>query len=414
MLKQDNSIERITTDIDRDSQEIQDFLVQMLRINAVNPRLGGPGEQERADFIESFLKKEGFSTTRIDVKDDEFAKKRPNIMTRLGEKGMKTLWFISHMDTVPEGSIELWHSDPFEPAVKEGKIIARGAEDNGQALVSSLFALRELKRLDAKVPFGVGVCLVSDEEVRNTYGIKSLLERGNFRNDDLVIVPDAGTPKGDEIELAEKGLLWLKITTQGKQVHASQPSKGLNARRIGAKLAVEIDESLAKKFALEDPLFREPSSTFEPTKVEPNVPNLNTIPGLDVIYFDCRVLPTYDLKEVVSHVGEIVKDYERRYGGHISLEVLQMGVAGPPTAQTSEVAVLLSKSVHEMTWVQPRFVGIGGRTIANLFRERGIAAAVWSTVDNVPHEPNEYSRISSLISDTKVFAAIPIFSRAGA
>jgi succinyl-diaminopimelate desuccinylase len=410
MSQAHDRIQTLRSDIDRDSQQIQDFFVRMLRIKSVNPRMGGPGEEERAEFLESFLRAEGFSTTRFDADDKELGKKRPNIMARLEGKGQKSLWFIAHMDTVPEGSMELWNSDPFEPVVNDGKITARGAEDNGQALVSALFALRELKRLDVQLPFNVGIWLVSDEEFGSNYGIKPLIAQGRFRKDDLVIVPDSGTPKGDEIEIAEKGLLWLKLTTKGKQVHASLPSKGLNARRIGMKLAIEIDQFLASKYNAKDPLFTEELSTFEPTKVEPNVANVNTIPGLDVGYFDCRVLPRYRLEDVTSDIEGIIQKHEKSSGASISLELVQKEPAGPATSETSEVAVLLSKAVEETTRVKPRLVGIGGQTVGNLFRRDGIPTAVWSTVDDVPHEPNEYSWIKNLISDAKTFATIPLLA----
>ena len=401
---------KLRSDIDRDSQKVQDFLVQMLRIKAVNPRMGGPGEQERAEFLAGFLKEEGFSTTRIDFDDAELGKKRPNIMAIIEGKSQKNLWLIAHMDTVPEGSMELWNSDPFEPMVKDGKITARGAEDNGQALVSSLFALRELKRLGVPLPFNVGICLVADEEFGSNYGIKKLLKEGRFKKDDVVIVPDSGTPNGDEIEIAEKGLLWLKVITKGKQVHASLPSKGLNARRVGMKLVLEIDQFVHGKYSATDDLFTERLSTFEPTKAEPNVGNINTIPGLDSGYFDCRVLPRYSLDDVISDVQRISKSYEEKEGVSVALEVVQNEPAGPATSTGSEVSVLLGKAVQHVTGKKPRFVGIGGQTVGNLFRRDEIPTAVWSTIDDVPHEPNEYCRIANLIGDTKVFAAIPLMA----
>ncbi len=398
--------------MDSDTQKIQDFFVQMLRIKAVNPKMGGPGEGERAAFLETFLKSEGFSVARVDVKDGETqVKVRPNISAKIeGIDGSRSLWFISHMDTVPEGSMELWQTDPFNPTVKDGKIIARGAEDNGQSLVASLFALRELKRLEVTPPFNVGVWFVADEEFASTYGIKSLLAEERFKKDDLILVPDAGTPQGTDIEIAEKGLLWFKISTKGKQVHASLPEKGLNAKRIGMKLAIEIDELLNHKYTARNKLFDVPRSTFEPTKSEPNVPNINTIPGVDVFYFDCRVLPKYPLDEVISDVKTLVHEYERRYSTTISFDIVEEESAGPATSEKSEVSVLLGNAIHEIANVQPRFIGIGGQTVANLFRREGIPTAVWSTTDDVPHEPNEYSWIKNLINDTKVFAAVPLLA----
>ena len=407
-----DSISRLSSDIDRDVGKIQDFFVRMLRINAVNPGMGGPGEVDRADFIQSFLQAEGFEVSRQDAHDGGYkGGVRPNLCARLeGADERKTLWFVAHMDTVPEGSAELWESDPFEPEVKDGKVFARGAEDNGQALVSSLFALRELRLLGERLPFNVGAWFVSDEEFGSNYGVKHLLKQSSFGADDLVVVPDAGSPSGSDIEIAEKSLLWFKVITRGKQVHGSRPAKGRNAHRIGMKVALALDERLHRRFPLRNELFDEPASTFEPTKVEPNVPNVNTIPGVDASCFDCRVLPDYPLDSVLSDLGLSMDSFRKEYGADMTLEIIQRDDAGPATPPASEAVVLMAKAIARITKKKPRFVGVGLRTVGNFFREKGIPTVVWSTIDNVPHEPNEYSRIESLISDTKVFAAMPLLA----
>jgi len=410
MAPREDLVRRLVSDVEKDSQTIQDFFVRMLRIKAVNPKMGGPGEMERAQFLESFLKDEGFSVTRVDVKDDESHLTRPNMCAKLEGKSSRNLWFVAHMDTVPEGSAELWETDPFEPTIRDGKIIARGAEDNGQSLVASLFALRELRRLGAPLPFNVGVWLVSDEEFGSNYGIKPLLAGSHFKKDDLVVVPDSGTPRGTAIEIAEKGLLWVKVTTKGKQVHASLPRKGLNAHRIGMKLAIDLDESLNSKYHARDRLFDEPLSTFEPTKKDANVPNVNTVPGVDVFYFDCRVLPRYNLEDVVLDMKTKMAQYQRRYGVSVSMEEVEKDTAAPATSEKSEVVTLLAEAIKRVSKVRPRIVGIGGQTVGNLFRKKAIPTAVWSTVDDVPHEPNEYSKVKNLLNDTKVFAALPLLA----
>lgn len=406
-------LRRLVSDVENDSQTIQDLFVRMLRIRAVNPKMGGTGEGERAAFLEGFLKDEGFSVERVDVRDDEFHMARPNLFARLEGKSKRTLWFLAHMDTVPEGSLELWKTDPFDPVVKEGKIIARGAEDNGQSLIASLFALRELKRLGTPLPFGVGVCLVSDEEFGSNYGIKPLLADKRFSRSDLVVVPDSGSPRGADIEVAEKGLLWFKVTVRGKQVHASLPRKGLNAHRVGMKLALELDDLLHRRYPASDGLFDEPLSTFEPTKKDANVQNINTVPGVDAFYFDCRVLPKYDLDGVASDVKTTIEKYRKKYGVRASYEEEERDSAGPATSDKSEVVTLLAEAVKQVSKVKPRIMGIGGQTVGNLFRKEGIPTAVWSTVDDVPHEPNEYSKVKNLLNDTKVFAAMPLLAASG-
>ena len=410
MSNRTSSISKISSDIDRDQPKIQDFFVKMLRINSVNPRMGGPGETERADFIKNYLKSEGFEVNSVEVPDPGYKNKtRPNVYAKLdGADRSKTLWFLSHMDTVPEGSREFWNTDPFDPVIKDGKIFARGAEDNGQSLVASLFALRELKNLGVDLPFNVGIWAVADEEYGSEYGVKYLLDHDYFRTSDLIVVPDAGTPEGLGIEIAEKNLLWLKITVKGKQVHASLPRKGKNAHRIGMELALKMDAILHEKYTRTDTLYDDPLSTFEPTKIEPNVPNINTVPGVDVFYFDCRVLPEYSLDNVIKDIKGAIAESERKHGAEISLEFINREDAGPATQSTSDVAVLLQKAIREVTKKQPKLMGIGGQTVGNLFRKKGLPTAVWSTVDDVPHEPNEYSKIINLLTDAKVFAAMPL------
>ena len=82
----------------------------------------------------------------------------------------------------------------------------------------------------------------------------------------------------------------------------------------------------------------DPASTFEPTKIDANVPNINTIPGIDVFYFDCRVLPEYSLDNVLSDIGRLIETYKSKYGTEIALEIINKEDAGPATSATSDVS----------------------------------------------------------------------------
>jgi succinyl-diaminopimelate desuccinylase len=304
--------------------------------------------------------------------------------------------------------LRLWSTDPFKPVVKDGKIYARGAEDNGQAIASSMLALRILRMLKVKPRFNFGVVFVSDEEAGSQYGLRYLLDRGLFKPEDLIIVPDSGSPDGLEIEIAEKSVLWLKITTYGKQAHGSTPHKGLNAHRVGMMYALRIDKYLHEKYSDKDPIFTPQESTFEPTRKETNVAGINIIPGVDTIYFDCRILPRYDVDAVLRDVNNLKAEFEEKYGVRIDVEVVLRNDSPPPTPEDSEVVVRLMEAVKYSRGVKPKTVGIGGGTVAALFRSRGIPAAVWSTVDETAHQPNEYAKIENIVADAIVFTLIPL------
>ncbi|MBO8182666.1 MAG: M20 family metallo-hydrolase [Archaeoglobus sp.] len=381
-----------------------DLLSNLIEIKAISPDSGGEGELKKAEYLERFL--DGFEVERIDVEDERaYGGVRPNIIAKIKGKKRRTIWIVSHLDVVPEGDEKLWKTPPFKAVIKEGKIFGRGSEDNGQSLVASLMAGRTILDLDLTPEYTLALAFVADEEMGSEFGIQELIRRKIFEKDSLVVVPDGGTPKGDMIEIAEKSILWLKFSVFGRQTHASSPQKGLNASRIAMKFILEVDSRLKKEFDAENNLFSPPFSTFEPTKREKNVDNVNTIPGLDVSYMDCRVLPEYSIDDVISFVEGVKKEFEVE-GARIEVEVVQKN-SSPPTPEDSEIVEKLKKSLKIARGVSAGVYGMGGNTCGAFFRKAGFETAVWSTVDNTAHQPNEYCRIENLVNDAKVFAVLP-------
>jgi succinyl-diaminopimelate desuccinylase len=396
--------------IDSSRDDIVEFLVEMLKIKAVNPDGGGKGEYERALFVQKWLERLGCQVSRHDVQDKRVPEGfRVNLTSIIeGQDTSRTLWLASHLDTVPEGSRELWATDPYEPVVKDNKIFARGSEDNGQAVASTLFTFKCIKELRAKPRMNIGLAFVSDEESGSKYGVIPLLEKGALKPNDMAIVPDAGSPDGSDIEIAEKSILWLKVTTKGKQVHASLPNRGLNAHRIGMRMALEVDALLHKKYLETDSLFDPSSSTFEPTKHELNVENVNTVPGIDVQYFDCRVLPRCPLAEVMKDFEAVKSKMEEETGAKIELTPVQFEENTAPTSTESEIVQRVKTALKKLRGFDARLVGIGGGTVGLYFRRKGIHTAVWSTLDDMAHQPNEYCKIDNILNDAKVFLHVAL------
>jgi succinyl-diaminopimelate desuccinylase len=403
-----SALDNAVKQIDRSRDELVQFMVEMLRIKAVNADQGGKGEYERALFIQKRLEQLGMKVTRHDIPDARVPEGvRVNLTTVLeGQDTSRTLWFAAHLDTVPEGSRELWSTDPFNPVVKDNKIFGRGAEDNGQAVGSTLFALKALKSLNVKPRVNVGFAYVSDEESGSKYGVIPLVAKDVFKSNDMAIVPDSGTPDGSLIEVAEKHILWLKFTTKGRQVHGSTPEKGLNAHRIGMKLALQLDEMLHTKYNATNTLFDPPISTFEPTKHDANVDNVNTVPGLDVQYFDCRILPRYPLKEVVNDIETVMANVAKETQAQIEATPVQYEENTAPTPVDGEVVQKLKTALKKLRGIDAKAIGIGGGTVGLYFRRKGIHTAVWSTLEDMAHQPNEYCKINNMINDAKVFVHV--------
>lgn len=404
--------EEIFHQVEKLKPEMTEALTKLIRVPAVAPENGGDGETLKAEQLMKLLETVGFdSIQRFDVEDSRVSSgKRPNIVAVChGESDAERLWIVAHLDVVPAGEETLWTvTKPFEPLVKDGRVYGRGSEDNGQSLVASVFAVKALKRLGVKPFRAVGLVFVCDEEQGSRFGIQFLIGKGLFGRGDLVLVPDGGSVDGGFVEVAEKSLLWFRVRTVGKQAHGSLPVKGLNACRVGMQVALALDERLHEKFSVRDGFFDVPYSTFEPTKRERNVDAVNIIPGEDVGYFDCRVLPSYDLDEVVAEINGVLGEFEAKTGAELKLELLVKQVAPKPVDVNAKVVLLLKRAIKEVRGLEANVGGIGGGSCAAFFRKAGIPAVLWSTVDEVAHQPNEYAKICNMVADAKVFALLSL------
>jgi len=310
---------------------------------------------------------------------------------------------MSHLDVVPPGDPAKWESDPYQLVERGGRLYGRGTEDNQQGMVSSIFALLALKEAGVIPPRDVKLLFVADEEVGSTHGIQALLRdhAGLFGKGDTFLVPDGGRPDGSMIEVAEKSLLWLRFTVQGRQVHASMPHLGVNAFLAGSDLVVRLGRGLPEAFPERDPIFEPPFSTFCPTKKEANVPNVNTIPGLDVFCLDSRILPSRPVDEVLGEIDRICRAVESDHGVRVSREILQRN-SSVPTRGDCPLVLGLKKAVQKVYGVPAEVMGIGGGTVGAYLRNAGYDTAIWCTLDETAHMPNEYCVVNNMVNDAKV------------
>jgi succinyl-diaminopimelate desuccinylase len=405
-----NNLHEILKRIDQCRGEAIDLMKAIVPIKALGPLNNGSGEWEKAEFLKEYLKTIGFKEIEEYPASDDLAPGglRPNLIARVaGERTDKTVWILSHLDVVPEGDLSKWDTDPFEAVVKDGRIYGRGTEDNNQGLVSAILMAKSFITAGLKPLYNIGLVMVADEETGSKYGLEYLMEHHSdlFEKNDLFIVPDAGEPDGTMIEVAEKSIMWVKLKTIGKQVHASMPEKGINAFKAASNLVVALDK-LHEIYNDNDPVFDPPVSTFEPTKKEANVPNVNTIPGDDIFYLDCRILPQYNIDEVMAKIKEISAKIESKFDVKIEISTEQREQAAPATPVDAPVVKALEKAIKYVYNVDAKPMGIGGGTVAAIFRRAGFNAAVWATLDDLAHQPNEYCIIDNMINDAKVFAHV--------
>jgi succinyl-diaminopimelate desuccinylase len=402
-------MKQLVKTIDAYRDDVIELQTDLCRLPALGPTSDGIGEVDKAAFLKKYLESLGLTVDQYDSPDDRVpCGYRPNLVAMLpGEEDGPTLWLMTHTDVVPPGDLGLWTGDPWTVRVEGDRLIGRGVEDNQGGLVASVMAVKAFLQCGITPARPIGLLFVADEETGSVHGLQFLMDNHPhlFKKSDLIIVPDSGNSKGTAIEVAEKSVLWMKFRTLGKQTHGSMPETGINAHKAACFLATRLD-TLHHHFRKHDGLYEPPISTFEPTRRDANVPNVNTIPGEDVMYFDCRVLPHYKLADVIRVTRGLIRETEKKFRVKITLSFPQKEVAAPPTPVDAPIVLAVAEAVKTLRRRKTAAIGIGGGTVAKFLRQAGFPCVVWCTMDEQAHHPDEYVLISHILADATVFAHI--------
>lgn len=380
-------------------------------VPALAPESGGQGELDKAIALEKWLRANGIGDiVRMDAPDERVASKiRPNLVATIpGKDDSARLWVMTHLDVVPEGERSNWKSDPWKVVVKDGRLYGRGVEDNQQGLVSSVFAALAFVKQGITPARTIKLLFVADEEVGSKFGIQYLLANYDlFKKDDIIIIPDGGNAQGTEIEVAEKNICWLKVSTKGVQTHAAMPDKGVNAFVAASDLVLRLHALEKSVFTARDGLFEPDRTTINPTKKEANVPNVNTIPGDDVFCVDMRILPQYPVATAMAEARKAADAIEAQYKVKVTFEVLQSNES-KATPADAPVVGKLKQAVKEIYGVEAKPIGIGGGTVGAYLRKAGYDCVVWARMEETAHQPNESALIENVIGDALVFASLAL------
>lgn len=402
-------LETVLSHIDGQRDLVIELQRGMTAIPALGPENEGNGEIDKAAYLSRWLAENNITdVTELRAPDSRVeCGYRPTLVARIPGKSDRTLWVIGHTDVVPPGDLSLWETNPYEMVVDGDFIQGRGVEDNQQAIVSGLLTAKAFIDNNITPEFSLGLIFVADEETGSHYGLEYILKEypDFFKKDDLILVPDMGNDDGTMVEVAEKSIFWQKATVLGKQCHASRPSLGVNSLVAASAFVLKVNR-LHDEFPASNEIFEPPMSTFTPTRKDANVPNVNTVPGSDVVYIDCRVMPDYDLDDIRKAFRTIADEVETEYGVKIKLEEAQAEQAAPPTPADAEIVQRLIPAIREVYGNEAKPMGVGGGTVAAHLRRLGYEVVVWGRLVHNAHEPNEKSRISYNIGDAKVIARV--------
>ncbi|TDG00271.1 acetylornithine deacetylase [Paenibacillus piri] len=170
----------------RQVEQRQDELVGLLErlIRFRTPAPPARNTEEAQQFIASFLQDKGFAIDKWDVYPGD-----PNVVGVLkgqASERYNSLIVNGHMDVAEVGQDEPWETGPFEPVVRDGVVIGRGAADMKGGLAGALFAVQLLHEAGVRLPGDLTFQSVIGEEVGEA-GTLECCKRG-YRADFAVVV----------------------------------------------------------------------------------------------------------------------------------------------------------------------------------------------------------------------------------
>jgi acetylornithine deacetylase/succinyl-diaminopimelate desuccinylase-like protein len=143
----------LQTNKDRFLAELMDLLRQP-SVSAQNL-----GIRETADKVQARLNKLGAKTRLIPIEGGS-----PVVYGEMGE-GPRTLMIYDHYDVQPPEPLELWHSAPFDPQIREGRLFARGVSDNKGNFMSRVQAIEAWVATRGPLPLKIKFVVEGEEEI---------------------------------------------------------------------------------------------------------------------------------------------------------------------------------------------------------------------------------------------------------
>lgn len=199
------------------AQQAQVLLEQLCRQPSVAAQ--NYGIAVMADMVEELLQTAGFSTQRL------YADGAPPVI--YGEQRGRspyTLLLYDHYDVQPAEPLELWHTPPFVPTVRDGKLYARGTADDKGEIAARLAAIQALRAVYGELPITIRWVIEGEEEIGSPH-FATIAERyaDLFKADGCLWEGNGFDPADrPEIFLGTKGLLYvqLDVACAGMDTHS--------------------------------------------------------------------------------------------------------------------------------------------------------------------------------------------------
>jgi succinyl-diaminopimelate desuccinylase len=304
-----------------------------------------------------------------------------NLWIRHGT-GKPLVVLAGHTDVVPSGPLEKWHSDPFVPTIREGKLYGRGAADMKTSIAAFAVAAERFVAAHPAHPGSVALLVTSDEEGPSVDGtvrvVDELKRRGESIDYCIVGEPSSSKVFGDTIKNGRRGSLTGRLTVQGVQGHVAYPERAKNPVHLAAPALAELAQA---RWDEGNAYF--PPTTFQVSNIHAGTGAQNIVPGALQVDFNFR----FSTESTPGSLQARVKEILDRHG--LDWNVAWTLGGKPFLTERGHLVETLARVVKQVSGVTPEVNCTGGTSDGRFIFDICPQVAEFGPVNRSIHKVNE-------------------------
>jgi len=312
-----------------------------------------------------------------------------NLWARRG-KERPLVCLAGHTDVVPTGPLAEWHSDPFAPTLRGGRLYGRGAADMKSSLAAFVVATEMFLREKPDHSGSIAFLLTSDEEGPSVDGTARIVERMKKQGEtiDYCVVgePTSVSELGDMIKNGRRGSLSGRLTVRGVQAHIAYPQLGRNPIHL---LAPALAELAAMQWDRGNAHFQ--PTSWQCSNIHAGTGAGNVIPGSLALDFNFR----YSTESTEASLKQRLEAVLKKNGIDYALDWLPGG-GKPFVTQRGRLVEVVSQAIRSQTGRLPELSTTGGTSDARFIAEICSEVVEFGPVNASIHKLNEHIELAAL------------------
>jgi len=307
--------------------------------------------------------------------------------------------FAGHTDVVPTGTLSAWHSEPFQPEIRDGVLYGRGAADMKGSLAAMVVACEQFVAKHPNHRGSIAFLITSDEEGVATDGTVKVVEHLEARQEKmtwcLVGEPSSTTTIGDVIKNGRRGSLNAALTVIGVQGHVAYPQLADNPIH---RVAPALTELTTEVWDNGNAFF--PATSFQISNINSGTGATNVIPADVKVLFNFRFSTEVTAEQLKARSEAILQKHGLKYD-------IVWNLSGLPflTAKGELVAASVA-AIKEVVGIDTELSTSGGTSDGRFIAPTGAQVLELGPINATIHKINECVNSADLDTLTEIYEGI--------